>query len=408
MPSMELVALGQVIRELRVAKHLSQEALGREAHYGAGAAVSISRIESGQTRPGPERFAAIAVALDRTPSELEAEAANRTRDLLSRGGESTGGAHANSNKERIRDRGRRVQQEIERREAVITELANDFNKAHDRARDDFFMRFVEVAKQIEGAPQPDSEQLEDEDLTRDPKAEDEAAIRLRAARYGVARVLAVPGSAIAGAAVGGAAAYGTFIAAVSFGTASTGAAISGLSGAAATNAALALLGGGTLAAGGAGVAGGTMLLTGIVAAPALLLGVGGLVWMVRRNRRQQEELAERLSKAQDEIDATRRGFEALVEVFPRVTGSLNYIAVHASHALKRWEAQLGPRPLWASMTEDQQQRYRDFIAISASQLSLVSINVQELMDSRGEDRERRIKLAEEVLKQSQKTVEDLV
>lgn len=48
--------------------------------------------------------------------------------------------------------------------------------------------------------------------------------------------------------------------ATTFGTASTGTAISALSGAAATNAALAWIGGGTLAAGGAGMAGGSALL----------------------------------------------------------------------------------------------------------------------------------------------------
>lgn len=56
-----------------------------------------------------------------------------------------------------------------------------------------------------------------------------------------------------------------------FGTASTGTAISALSGAAATNATLAWLGGGSLAAGGLGVAGGTAVLGGIVAVPLLLV-----------------------------------------------------------------------------------------------------------------------------------------
>ena len=55
-------------------------------------------------------------------------------------------------------------------------------------------------------------------------------------------------------------------------TASTGAAISGLSGAAAESATLAWIGGGTLAAGGTGVAGGAMVLTGIGIAPTVLLG----------------------------------------------------------------------------------------------------------------------------------------
>lgn len=57
-----------------------------------------------------------------------------------------------------------------------------------------------------------------------------------------------------------------------FGTASTGTAISGLSGAAAWNATLAWLGGGSLAAGGGGMALGTLVLGGIAVGPALMIG----------------------------------------------------------------------------------------------------------------------------------------
>ncbi len=57
----------------------------------------------------------------------------------------------------------------------------------------------------------------------------------------------------------------------SLATAGTGAAISGLTGAAAESATLAWLGGGTLAAGGAGMAGGAAVLTGVAIAPALLI-----------------------------------------------------------------------------------------------------------------------------------------
>jgi hypothetical protein len=55
-------------------------------------------------------------------------------------------------------------------------------------------------------------------------------------------------------------------------TASTGAAISGLSGAAAESATLAWLGGGTLASGGGGVAAGAAVMTGVAVAPAALIG----------------------------------------------------------------------------------------------------------------------------------------
>lgn len=69
-------------------------------------------------------------------------------------------------------------------------------------------------------------------------------------------------------------------------TASTGTAISALSGVAATNATLAWFGGGALSAGGLGIAGGMAVLGGIVAAP--VLAVGGSVWAAKA----RESLAE--------------------------------------------------------------------------------------------------------------------
>lgn len=74
-------------------------------------------------------------------------------------------------------------------------------------------------------------------------------------------------SAAAGAMVGA----GVGQAVSMLGVASTGTAISGLSGAAATNATLAWLGGGSLASGGLGMAGGTAVLGSVVAGPVLLV-----------------------------------------------------------------------------------------------------------------------------------------
>ena len=72
-------------------------------------------------------------------------------------------------------------------------------------------------------------------------------------------------------AAGAGAALVSYAAVGAFASAGTGAAIAGLSGAAATNATLAWLGGGALAAGGFGVAGGMCVLGGMVAAPMLLV-----------------------------------------------------------------------------------------------------------------------------------------
>jgi hypothetical protein len=79
-------------------------------------------------------------------------------------------------------------------------------------------------------------------------------------------------SGMAGGTVGGAlVAFGAYSGVMAFGAASTGTAIATLSGAAATNATLAFLGGGSLAAGGLGMAGGMAVLGGLVAGPALAI-----------------------------------------------------------------------------------------------------------------------------------------
>ncbi|WP_439937094.1 hypothetical protein ACS3YM_14275 [Nocardia sp. N13] len=88
-------------------------------------------------------------------------------------------------------------------------------------------------------------------------------------------LMALVGGAATSAAVGGTASAGVTAAVGAYGVASTGTAISGLSGAAASNATLAALGGGSLAAGGGGMALGATVLNFVTVGPALL--VGGMV-----------------------------------------------------------------------------------------------------------------------------------
>ncbi|MFA6192973.1 MAG: hypothetical protein WC665_11570 [Sulfurimonas sp.] len=76
-----------------------------------------------------------------------------------------------------------------------------------------------------------------------------------------------------GALIGTTAAFGAMGTAAIIGTASTGTAIGTLSGAAATNATLAWLGGGAVSAGGAGMTGGMVVLGGIALAPILVFGM---------------------------------------------------------------------------------------------------------------------------------------
>lgn len=75
------------------------------------------------------------------------------------------------------------------------------------------------------------------------------------------------GASVAGATAG----FAVYGGVMTFAAASTGTAISALSGVAATNATLAAIGGGSLAAGGLGIAGGTAILGAAVAAPILAI-----------------------------------------------------------------------------------------------------------------------------------------
>lgn len=104
----------------------------------------------------------------------------------------------------------------------------------------------------------------------------------------------VASGGLASLGTGVAAAYGAYTGTMALGTASTGAAISGLSGVAASNATLAWLGGGALSAGGYGVAGGTLVLGGVVAGPAL--AVGGLI-MSAQSKKKLNVAYENLSEA---------------------------------------------------------------------------------------------------------------
>lgn len=105
-------------------------------------------------------------------------------------------------------------------------------------------------------------------------------------------VLQLFGGSAAGLGTGAAVSFGVYGAAGLIGTASTGTAISTLSGAAATNAAMAWLGGGALSAGGAGIAGGTLALGAIAAGPALaVIGAVADNWSAKRLAAAREQVA---------------------------------------------------------------------------------------------------------------------
>lgn len=134
------------------------------------------------------------------------------------------------------------------------------------------------------------------------------------------------GGGIATGAVGGAiVAFGAYSAATHLAVASTGAAISGLSGAAATNATLAWFGGGAIANGGLGIAGGTAVLGGLVAGPALLvMGIitgakaGTQLEKAKADAAEAKVICEQMEAGADQCVAIRRRCYMLHSILARL------------------------------------------------------------------------------------------
>nr|WP_232107543.1 hypothetical protein [Streptomyces gossypiisoli] len=384
---------------------MTQEELAEQADYGKGGAVSISRIERGLVSPGEHRLAAIALALQLTPEQLKQEADDRTRSLAC-----LRGRRPVKLRDQVAETKRRhaeINEKVAQRSKITQELGEAFNHVHDVARDKFFLRFVELAESISGAPEPERPSEEEIEST----GETPTAIRIEAMSAGIANAIrgAAAGGA-AGAAVGGAAAYGAFTAAALFGTASTGTAISTLSGVAATNATLALLGGGTLAAGGAGMAGGTLLLTGMVAAPAAALAAAGFyVLRKRRTKKEEERLRTEVEAAEAALDQSQQGFDSMIDVLHRATAIMEYVSVHGTHALEKWRVSLPPEPRdWESLGHEGQERYKEFLTVAGCLLAVSSINVSALLTAKPDALREMDKAIDETLRYADKTIKLIV
>lgn len=126
--------------------------------------------------------------------------------------------------------------------------------------------------------------------------------KIKEVSIGAGVLLGGLGGAGLGAASGFAAAGAATAAVMALGTASTGTAIASLSGAAATNAALALLGGGTIAAGGGGMAAGAAALS--AASLGVGLFVGGIIFNLTGGKLSDkaDEAWEQMETAEEKID----------------------------------------------------------------------------------------------------------
>lgn len=159
-----------------------------------------------------------------------------------------------------------------------------------------FSEFSDVFAQIKNRPTFEKYSKNAESL---PKYDDE---KIKEVSVGAGVLLGGLSGAGLGT-IGGLAAAGMVKAAVmALGTASTGTVIASLNGAAATNAILALLGGGTLAAGGGGIAAGTAALGAATLGAGVL--IGGIIFSITGERlsNKADEAWKQMKKAEGKIN----------------------------------------------------------------------------------------------------------
>ena len=137
---------------------------------------------------------------------------------------------------------------------------------------------------------------------------------LKKVSLGAGVLLGSIGGAAVGTAGGFAAAGATTSAVMALGAASTGTAISSLTGIAATNATLAAIGGGALSVGGGGMALGSAILGGATLGVGLL--VGGVVFNVTGSKMsdQADEAYEQARRTEKEVDKIVAYFDDLTNI----------------------------------------------------------------------------------------------
>jgi transcriptional regulator with XRE-family HTH domain len=348
-------SLGELVQRLRKAEGLTQEQLGQRAGYRAGAGVAISRLESGQLTPGTDRLAGIARALNVDTSVLEEFSPSRRRNDAPRG-ESGAVLEARRGK---------MHAAVDKRRARVAELSDGLFRARERADTEFLLKYGEIVERIEGHPIPIPDPSGDRSAA---EAFDAVLAAITATRPDLASQWQV----------------GALTAMLSArpwrDTATSAISRSGQS----------------------------LAWTALAAAPIVALS---LFEFNKRTRSYQRELAEQLERAEFEFAASEPGFHEFDRLAVRAIAQLEYIAIHAGHALNRWSASIGATvdagiDASRDLNPDEQERLLDFGAIAAAQVAVTSLGLERLLTVREADSLKQMVIrADETLTASKETVE---
>lgn len=241
------------------------------------------------------------------------------------------GHKANELAKAAQERYERAVEQLKTDEAATNKLAEEYGKVQLNIIKDTIGRFVAFLEST-GRKASESEKriLEGMEFSVQQLKEYKAAA-IGAENYFKA------GAKSAGAAAAG---YGGAVGvATSIGAASTGTAISSLSGAAATNAMLAWFGGGAIAAGGGGMAVGAVVLGGITILPALAIGGFFAASEGEKAMTKAKEHEAKVNTAIADINTAKDHSQTVKQRITELKGVLKSINTRAVEGLNELESQ---------------------------------------------------------------------
>lgn len=229
---------------------------------------------------------------------------------------------------------------------------------------------------------------------------------LKKVSVGAGVLLGGIGGAAAGTAGGFAAAGATTAAVMALGTASTGAAISSLSGIAAANATLAALGGGAIAAGGGGMALGTMVLGGATLGVGLL--VGGIIFNATGGKLSQkaDEAWLQVYKETEQVDRVCSYLDELMDTARDYTSSLKQVNRRYENAFEKLSETVRHKTDWNQFTEQEKINTQNAVLLVGLLYKMCQVNLVKQSDSSDEMNEVNTVEIEKALHDAERVLSD--
>lgn len=198
---------------------------------------------------------------------------------------------------------------------------------------------------------------------------------LREVSIGAGVLLGSLGGTGLGTAGAMAAAGGVKMAIVALGSASTGTAIASLSGAAATNATLAVLGGGTLAAGGGGVALGSTLLSAATLGVGLMVGGAIFAFTGSKLSEKADEAWSQMRRAEEKINTICVFLDQLKAASISYMDSLYKIQNIYNNHILFLENLLQKETDWNLFSEEEKKNTKNLVSLVSLLYAMCKVNL---------------------------------